>query len=151
MALLTRKAIRDDVVARLLAYPALAAVVATRVFPSRTTPVAEAQEPALCVYTSTENDTWAGPGVHNPVFWRTLEIVVVAKVSATTDALLEVQTDISDTIKRALIADANWIVQFHGGVTGSSVQIFPDAESDKRRCAVQVTFQVRYYADFLEV
>lgn len=149
MASLTRKQIRDDAVARLLAYGAIASAVGTRVYPSRTIPLGDANIPALCVYTSSESSAYRGPGTYNPVFERRLEIGVNAYVTAVTDALLENQTDISDTIQRALIADPNWIALFER-VESVDVSIIPDADSDRRRCVVRVVFTVRYHFDHNE-
>ena len=149
MASRTRKQYRDDAVARLLAYPAIATAVGTRVFSGRTVPLGEALIPALCVYTSTEDSAYRGPGTHNPVFERRLEIGVNAYVTAATDALLEDASDISDTIQRALIADPDWIV-LSERVESVNVSIVNDSDADRRRCVVRVVFTIRYHFDHNE-
>lgn len=141
MAYITRKSIRDDLIARV---QALAIVDAAKVFAGRTSKVPDSELPVIEVYV----DASGGPNLVDastrPNFDNSWTLQVIYIASAATDALLELEADKGDTIEKGLLGDLEFI-SLWSQITQKNQQVLRGrTQSQKPVMAVAFTLTVKY-------
>lgn len=106
MAYLTRKSIRDDLIARV---QALGIVASNKVFAGRSSMVPDTELPAIEVYV----DASGGPNLVDastrPNFDNQWTLQIIYMATALDDAALELEADKGDAIERGLLNDQVFI------------------------------------------
>lgn len=142
-AALTRKGIRADVAARLVA---AAIVPAGHVFGFRTTPVPKSKLPALLVYTNGQSDR--NLSLSRPYFRRTVEIAIEIVLDGNTDADLGDELDDKcAAVESALLTDSEWVRQFER-VGDPRTDIGSAVDGERRMALAKLVIPVEYSAEY---
>lgn len=138
------KAIRADVVARLIA---AATVAGDRVFNSRELPEETKDHPAISIRSSGGREKkWPQSGL---AFTRTDRLQIVGVVSgATTDEQLgDAVDDLETEIRDALFGDGEWVGAFNH-VEEADCEKFLNIEGRMRIGAIKMTLEVAYLTTY---
>lgn len=142
-AAITRKAIRNDAAARLVAAGTPAG---SRVYGFRTTPVPEDKLPALLVYVA--NDNGENRSIAVPVFRRVVELSAECIIAGGTDEELgDTLEDFADGVTGALLNDPEFVRQFEQipSVRYEAVAVIDGA---RRMACGKLTFSLQFSAEY---
>lgn len=135
---LTRKAIRDDVAARIVA---AATVAADRVYGFRTVPVPDDKLPAVLVYCSSGNGkTSRGSPI---VRWSVDLAVECVTTGASDEAMGDAVDDFAEAVETALMLDDEWIGQFEA-VPTLTYDVGTSIDGNRRLACVKLVFSLQF-------
>lgn len=139
---MSRRTIRQDIVARLQASAAVTAIVpSASIYDSRVSPIPQSGLPAIVVFTPSTRRVSFGKA--DPTFRATHEIAIDCFETATSsDAVAEAVDLLGEAVLEALLTDPVFVAQFEA-ITDVDEELVVDAKEQRQGlCRITMTIQI---------